>query len=928
MTDQGDRVDFRLLGPLEVRRGGAALPLGGLRQRAVLAQLLLEANRPVARDRLVDGLWGEQPPAAAQNALQVAVHGLRRLLGAERICTRGATYELRAAPEEVDLARFRSHVERARGAPPAAAANELREALALWRGRALGDLDGAPGCERAARELEEERLRAVEERIEADLALGRHADLVAELQRLIAEHPFRERLRAQLMLALYRSGRQADALSAFADARRTLVEELGVEPGPELRRLERAILAQADELAAPPTARAAALPEPARPLVGRRPELAAVLALLRRSDVRLLTLTGPGGTGKTRLALEAAREAADAFAGGAVLVDLSPIRDDALVAPTVARALGAPETADSFAEAVRRQLEGTDVLLFVDNFEQVAAAAPVLADVLAAAPGAKALVTSRTPLRISAEQEYAVPPLALPDASRGYDAVAANEAVQLFVARAAAVAPDFRLTPDNASDVAAICVALDGLPLALELAAARVKLLPPAAIRQRVGRRLEFLAAGPRDAPARQRTLRAAVDWSWELLDAGKRRLFARLAVFVGGFDAETAEAVCDATLDGLAALVDDSLLRAQVAGDAPRFRMLETVREYAAERLAESGEADQLSRRHAVHFLERAAEAAPRVLTADGPEALAWLERERDNVRAALEWSRAGAPDLHLRTCGALWRFWYVRGEFTEGRRWLFGALALRDGASADRAAALRAAGILSIEHGDPQAAIPLATEALELLRGLGDERGVLTALTILGNAHNAAGDPDGARRRFEESRAIAERLGLDEDVGVALSNLASVAIRQADDERARSLLEESLAIMRRVGRDDSVALSLLTLGSIELRLGRALEAEPLLQESLEVSRRLGFRVQIVSALVALAAAAHARGDARRAAMLLGAAAATAANADEAVEPTDRDLRDRTLAEVRALLGEEAFREAFDAGRAEPVTAAALESG
>jgi predicted ATPase len=904
--DRGTRFEFRLLGPLEVESDGAVLPVGGPRQRALLAFLLLHANEVVRRERLIDALWGEQPPARAQNALQVAVHGLRRVLGPERVETVGDGYRLHVEPDELDVARFQELLRQS----PAAA-------LELWRGPVLAGVEAPFAAAEAAR-LEQVRLAAVEARIEAELARGDHALLVPELEALIAEHPYRERLRGHLMLALYRLGRQAEALDAYHAARRLLVDQLGIEPGPELQELERAILRH-DPALAPPSSAVPRLPVPPTPLIGRELELAAVTGLLRRPDVRLLTLTGAGGTGKTRLALEAAWQLSEDF-DETVFVDLSPLSDPELVVATIAEALEvqpALEEVQAKARAGRR-------LLLLDNFERVGDAAPVVRDLLAAAPGLKALVTSRAALRLSGEHEYAVPPLAVPDAGarRSVEALAQNEAVQLFVARARAVSADFRLAGDNAPAVAEICRLVDGLPLAIELAAVRVKLMSPAELCRRLTRRLEVLTGGPRDAPARQQALRTTIAWSVELLSPEEERLFRRLGVFAGGWSLEAAEQVCEGGLDELSTLVDQSLvLRRSGERGAVRFDLLQAVREYALELLEAAGERDRLERRHLEYFLTLAEDAAPRLLTREGSELLVKLDSELDNLRAALAASRSlGLRERHLRVCSELWRFWYVRGYFAEGRRWLEDALADADEQPLPlRAAALRAAGILATEHGDLEAGQQRAAAALDLFRKLNDKRGVLTSLTALGNAARNAGSIETAKACFEESGAIARELGLSEDVAVSLSNLGGVAIAEEDYERAEELYERSLDISREVGREDAAALALANLGYVHLRRSRPRDAAAVLAEALEISGRLGFRATTISCLVIRAAAATALADADAAARLLGAASAVSEATGEPLELRDNSLLDETTQRARRELGDAVFDRAFELGRASP---------
>src|SRR5919201_4740755 len=596
--------EFGLLGPLLVRRDGVPLPLGGPKLRTLLAILLLEANKVVSAEHLVDSLWGENAPETARNTLQVYVSQLRKLLSPGALETAPPGYRLVVDPDTVDLLRFerlavRGRTARAAG-DPATAAEELAEALALWRGPPLADLAWEQFAQSEILRLDELHLATLEDRIDADLALGRHAALVAELDQLIAENPFRERLRAQLMLALYRAGRQADALAVYQRTRRTLVDELGIEPGETLQQLERAIL-EHDPALDPPAARRPPqrVPVPPTPLLGREHELAALADLLRRDDVRLVTLTGRGGIGKTRLSLELARRLAPEFRDGSAAAFLATIHDPAPVPRTILHAVGVQEAVQDPEEALLRVLAGAELLLLVDNFEQVLPAAGPVARLLESAPGLNVVATSRARLRIAGEHEFSVPPLA------------DDEAAELFVARAQAAKPDFAVSEQNAAAVAQLCARVDGLPLAIELAAARTKLLPPAAMLSRLGNRLELLTGGRRDAPQHQQTLRTTLDWSYDLLGEDEQRLFAQLGVFAGGCTLASAEAVCrvdESVLEGLAGLVDESLVR-QDDGDEPRFSMLETVREYSLLRLAASGLEQEVRRRHLEHFLAFAEE-------------------------------------------------------------------------------------------------------------------------------------------------------------------------------------------------------------------------------------------------------------------------------------------------------------------------------
>jgi DNA-binding SARP family transcriptional activator len=550
-------MEFRILGSVGVSDGTRPTAMPAAKQRALLAILLLNANQPVATDRLIDQLWDGRPPASARKVLQTYVSKLRRVIGEATLITCPTGYELRVYPGQLDLHRFEGLVADAKDAPPREASGLLRRALAEWRGPPLADVRHEAFAQVEVTRLEELRLAALEDRLDADLALGRHGELVAELRALVDEHPLRERLRARLMLALYRSGRQIEALDVHREGRQQLVEELGVEPGPVLRELEAAILRHDPALAVPSSAepelearhpgsypvhptrsagrRGGELRVPATSFVGRGHELTVVQALLGRRDVRLVTLTGPGGAGKTRLAIEASARARARFDDGLVFVDLSALREPALVMSAVAEAIGLRELGPERAlEDVAEYLCSRQVLLVLDNFEQVLGAAPVVGRLLAAAPALTILVTSRARLCAADEYVFAVPPLPLPTVGAAPSALRAFDSVALFVERGESARPGFTISEADAHDVVELCIRLDGLPLALELAAARLALLSPRGILDRLGRRFDLLRSPGSTATERHRTLRAALEWSHDLLTPPVQALFRAVGVFVG----------------------------------------------------------------------------------------------------------------------------------------------------------------------------------------------------------------------------------------------------------------------------------------------------------------------------------------------------------------------------------------------------------
>jgi len=615
--------------------------------------------------------------------------------------------------------------------------------------------------------------------------------------------------------------------------------------------------------------RSISLPVSRTRFVGREKEVAAAKELLQRQDVRLVTVTGPGGIGKTRLAVEVASGLIERFPGGIHFVPLSPLSDPDLVASVIVQTLGIREAGgQSPLEILKENLQDSlrePRLLLLDNFEHLVQAAPTVAELLVMGPNLKILVTSRAALHVYGEHEFPVPPLALPDprSMPSVEVLSQYPAVALFVQRAVAAKPDFELNRENAPAVTEICARLDGLPLAIELAAARVKVLSPSSMLTRLASRLQLLTGGARDLPLRQQTLRAAMDWSYDLLNAAEQKLFRRLSVFVGGCNLEGVEAVCDTKgdldldlLDGMASMVDKSLVQQveQAKGES-RFVMLETVREYALEKLEVSGEEALTKRAHAAYCLVLAEEATEE----SGAEGAEWLERfafEHDNFRAALEWlTETGDAEWGLRLGAALFHFWETRDYLTEGRARLDKLLKLAGAAAATkvRARALFAAGVLAGGQGDYASADALVGESLDITRELDDKQGVAVSLNALAVLAKGRGDVAVAHSLLEESLAGWRELGDLKAVARSLSNLANVVTLQGDYARARSLYAECLSIFQGLGDRTGVAWSLNHQGDVARDQGDTLAARTLYERSLAIFRELGDSWGIAGALADL---------------------------------------------------------------------------
>ncbi|MEV0380567.1 BTAD domain-containing putative transcriptional regulator [Nonomuraea sp. NPDC050643] len=909
-------MQFGILGPLVVRSpgGGEPIAVGGPRPRALLAMLLLEAGRLVSVERLIDGQYGSSPPPGAANAVQAQVSRLRRHLPAELIEFHGAGYRLAVEPEDVDAHRFERlsrHGRRLLAAGQhAGAVSALREGLDLWRGPALADVAGTPFAEPQARRLEELRLSATEDLIEAELALSEGSP-VAALQELVAAHPLRERPRGLLMRALHAAGRQAEALEAFDEMRRLLADELGADPSPELAAVHLAILRGEPRRERVPRA---GLPAQFTSFVGREDELR-LIGTMR--GARLVTIVGPGGTGKTRLAIEAAARRA-APSAAVCFVDLSFVDADSRTGPpgqvgqAVLGAVGLRESAlrppgaglPDPTERLVAALAEQDLLLILDNCEHVIAEAATLARrLLAACPDLTIMATSREPLGITGEHLVPLAPLPAPPLDGAGDPLG-YPAVRLFADRAAAVRQGFSLGPDNLGAVLRICAALDGLPLAIELAAARVRTFGVAEIADRLAEhgRFRLLSRGDRTAAARHQTLHAVVEWSWGLLGAEEQALARRFSVFSGGASLAAVERVCgDDTAEPLAGLVDKSL----VETDGERYQMLETIRLFCAGKLAEAGEEEALRAAHADWFLEFARHADGHLFRAEQLDWLAALSADDANLRAALRWAVERARPTALRLVAALAMYWWLSGRRGQA---IPHAVRLLDAIGPEPPAGLAEEYVLTVLHAVPEAGSPHWARAREIVDsldlpmrhpfgpalwgmiagppdaptagrrwGLGFDPWSRT-LERLGDALLALlnGSVAEAERGFESVLAGFGALGERWGKAQALDSLGVIASWRGEWTRAMSLWEEALGLLEELGAREELVDVLRKRADAHWRAGDDRAAYADCERASDLARRLGRPELMTQVNLRLGEIARDEGDLTEAARLLEAALAT----------------------------------------------------
>jgi predicted ATPase/DNA-binding SARP family transcriptional activator len=892
---QRSRIQARLLGSVQLHVNGAMVQDRAWTRktaRSLLLLLLITPGHRLPRDQVLDALWPTLSPEAADRSLRKAVHALRRVLEPDLRDGRKSAF-LEVGGETialvgdldlwVDVDAFAAEIAAARSASPREQRQHLQQALSLYGGELLADQPYADWAETQREHLRHQRRRATLTVAELDLGMGTPEASVPMLERLLNADPTDEAALRVLMRALAAAGRRDEVIRWYQRVTENLRAELDAEPDEETLQLA----AEIEALAPPPVDPQPgvvrirlqnAIPAPPNALVGRIRELEDLQELVLARDVRLVTITGPGGVGKTRLAQELALQVQDEFPDGVCFVALATLKDPSLVLPAVVHALGLAESRQHTAlEVVRAALRKRALLLVLDNLEQVIDVASELAMLLDTCARIKILATSREPLRLRVEHVFDTPPLPVPAPGLPAPALTRSESVVLFMKRAQAVYPGFTLTSADVGYVATICSRLDGLPLAIELAAGRIRVLPPKKMLAQLEDRFTLLTEGYRDSPERHQTMRNAIAWSYDLLAPVEQAMFRLLSVFVGGCSLEAAGALCQnipgdpdgcgADLAALPALVDRSLAQRHDDEGGSRYRLLETIREFGLECLAQSGESESLRSAHAAYFLSLAERAEPELRQARQEHWFDVLELEHDNFRAALSWALEGRQSgVALRIGAALWRFWMTRGYLSEGRRWLERALEDETAPLPQRAAALSAAGSLAEHQNDFGPAEALHRQALAAWRAAGDLKNVGAALDSLGNVAHDRGNYEEAIGLHEQALSVCREVNDQWGIARALNNLGVVAYYQGAYDRAQVFWTECQSAMQTVGDTWSECQILNNLGALAFQSGDLGRASALHEQALALRRRLGDKQGMAASFINLGEVALESGDLDRA--------------------------------------------------------------
>ncbi|MDQ1005940.1 putative ATPase/DNA-binding SARP family transcriptional activator [Streptomyces sp. V4I23] len=928
-----NRMEYRFLGPVQAWHAGVEISLGPPRHRAVLAVLLAHVGEIVSVDQLIWALWGEHPPAQAVAMLHVRMSRLRKALSVApvdphtTVVTRGAGYVLAAHRDQTDAYQFERLTLAGRRAlargESRTAASVLREGLALWKGQPFGTLADEPFAQTIRARLESLRLDTLEARIEADIQAGLHRDVIPELVELTCEHPLRERLWGHLMLSLVRAGRQGEALQTYQTARQQLVDLMGIEPGPELRDLQAAILHQnvPPAHAEPYQVRHAPLPRPQNDLVGREAELEQLVRLTRLK--RLVTVTGPSGVGKSRMILEVANVVGSTFHNGVVLIVLGGLEESDSPASRIAAALGVREPSSMLSpQLISQRLRGAELLLGLDDCEHhLEDVFPIVNELLDKTDGVHVLATGREPLGLPGEQVFRLAGLAVPQPTDvTADGVSRSPSAQLFAAQAGAAGAGFRLTDANAADVARVCRSLGGLPLPISLAASRVRGFDVAHIADRLDAHGALMESHVLFGPFSDYSLPVAIEGSYDSLPGTERRLFRRLAVFDGGFTLEAAQAVCgdeEPVSAPLARLVGASLVSVEGAAEGGcRYRLKEAARAYASRQLWKCGETAWLSSRHAIYF---GALAAPPLEDSHGPALRGWAERpdtELDNFRAALRWSMGqGVASDAVSLAGYLSPFWDVPGRLTEARLWLASALALQGPVPPRvRARALLGASWLAIVQDDPAAGMSAAEQAQYLFEELGEPVGATAAVIDQGLAALVMGAHERAEELLRRGLSQAQAMGNAwlEQWSLFFTSLWALDSGRVDEAEAlitRATVEQTAA-------PESQAWLALVRSAVAYGRGELPQAAASLRECIRHFRAMRSPWGLAVAFLVAGQIVGSQGNHHRAVNLSGAAEKLRTSVDIGLWPTFKSWDEEVSSRATKALGPTEFGNARSAGR------------